>query len=236
MLTAAMVSALWCKLWAMRASGRRRASEADGCSEGLSATWSACVQSIGPGVRPMLAAALVPASMVVDFERGVRGKRWCCDGPCWAIGGGGGIGRFACAASDRDGKASAARVVALQRWRRRRGVFECARAQSIGPGGCANTRGSVGLSSNGGGWWWLQARRARATTTRAVECGDDDGRGLAGGVDGDDERRRRDGGGAMASTATASGGDATAAIRRRRNGGGDRRRAMRWYEWRDGGG
>ena len=76
MLTAAMVPAWWCKLWAMRASGRRRASEADGCSKGLPAAWCACAQSIGPGIRADARICIGFSFEVVDFERGARGKRW----------------------------------------------------------------------------------------------------------------------------------------------------------------
>ena len=68
MLTAAMVPAWRCKRWATR--------KRSGCSEGLSATWCACAQSIGPGVRADARNCIGSSFEVVDFERGARGKRW----------------------------------------------------------------------------------------------------------------------------------------------------------------
>ena len=200
MLTPAMVPAWWCKLWAMRASGRRRASEADGCSKGLPAAWCACAQSIGPGVRAGARNCIGSSFEVVDLERGARGKRWCGDGPCWAIGGGCGVGRLRGqqAVASGDGGCTGWLRRAEQRCTSERQTRQCEWSVRAGGRCWPATAAASGMAA--------AAAAARATATCAVECGDNNGRGLAGAG-----RRRRRRLAAATRWRRRDGGDATAA-------------------------
>ena len=193
MLTAAMVPAWRCKRWATR--------KRSGCSEGLSATWCACAQSIGSGIRAD-ARNCIGSSDV--------GSRWWIlseareasdggDGPCWVIGGGGGVRRLRGrqAVASGDGGCTGWLRRAEQRCTSERQTRQCECSVRAGGRCWPATAAASGMAA--------AAAAARATATCAVECGDSDGRGLAGAgrrrwrrLAAATRRRRRDGGDATA--------------------------------------
>jgi len=180
----------------------------------------ACQQ---PGVRalrasarafaPMLATALVSASrwwILSEAREASDGG----DGPCWVIGGGGGVRRLRGrqAVASGDGGCTGWLRRAEQRCTSERQTRQCEWSVRAGGRCWPATAAASGMAA--------AAAAARATATCAVECGDNNGRGLAGAG-----RRRRRRLAAATRRRRRDGGDATAAMRRRRNGGGDERRA-----------
>ena len=204
MLTAAMVPAWWCKLWAMRASVGRRASEA----VAVRASQQPGVRALRASARafaPMLATALVSASrwwILSEAREASDGG----DGPCWVIGGGGGVRRLRGrqAVASGDGGCTGWLRRAEQRCTSERQTRQCEWSVRAGGRCWPATAAASGMAA--------AAAAARATATCAVECGDNDGRGLAGAGR---RRRRRLAAGRRRRRRLA------AATRRRRRDGGD---------------
>ena len=140
----------------------------------------ACQQ---PGVRalrasaraiaPMLATALVSASrwwILSEAREASDGG----DGPCWVIGGGGGVRRLRGrqAVASGDGGCTGWLRRAEQRCTSERQARQCEWSVRAGGRCWLATTAASGMAA--------AAAAARATATCAVECGDNDGRGLAG--------------------------------------------------------
>ena len=140
----------------------------------------ACQQ---PGVRalrasarafaPMLATALVSASrwwILSEAREASDGG----DGPCWVIGGGGGVRRLRGrqAVASGDGGCTGWLRRAEQRCTSERQARQCEWSVRAGGRCWPATAAASGMAA--------AATAARVATTCAMECGDNDGRGLAG--------------------------------------------------------
>ena len=180
------------------ASVGRRASEAVAAR----ASQQPGVRAIRASARafaPMLATALVSASrwwILSEAREASDGG----DGPCWVIGGGGGVRRLRGrqAVASGDGGCTGWLRRAEQRCTSERQTRQCEWSVRAGGRCWPATAAASSMAA--------AAAAARATATCAVECGDNNGRGLAGAG-----RRRRRRLAAATRRRRRDGGDATAA-------------------------